>query len=284
MSLYSGVLYDKVKQTYNEYEATQPQLFKNAQAYIAQHDTATCASNFADATEAFNEQQYGTLGSFDYTHYAFTDSTTWWKESNTNGATCVNITSMTSFGSTNSDYSTFSESASASYFGFSGGQYYDHNHSSLDIHMDQTRLEVSFCYQRVDIYRRWLNGDIISGTKWYLPDEDANFFSTGKKETANANKRWPWTPNSFIVAKDIKVCNQFSSSDQNKIHDSTAAGAEFSLNVGFFSAKSKVDATNGHDGFTTKAKFDGSCFTNFGTQIIAWMGSVNPSSPPQKAP
>merc|ERR1711939_489160 len=164
---------------------------------------------------------------------------------------------------------------SASYYGFSAGGYYDKKHNSSVQNIDTTHLSVSFCYQRVAIYRRWLNGDLLATKNWYVPSRRRGFYSSGKKDRGNMNNTWPWTPDSFIVAKQINICNQWSSNDKAHIIDSLAHGAHAGFNCGFFSASAKYDAANGHDGVTNQATFDGTCIKVPGAQVIAWMGSIN---------
>jgi hypothetical protein len=274
----SGALYAKVKLAYQKWQATQPQLYLNAIGYLAQQYTATCEANFLEARTAFTEQQYATLGPNTFTHYAFTDSTTWFKSEDPS-ATCVTITQNSTFGTTDQDFSSFSESSSGGGFGFSFSQYYNHEHSSDVRHFDDTHVSISFCYRRVDIVRRWLNYNLIGG-KWFIPDRKRGEFSNALRDRSNMNGTFPWTPQSFIVAKKVKICNSWSDDDKSYIHDQLSHGAHAGFSCGFFSVSGGYDSKTEGAHWKQSSHFDGTCITIDGSQIIAWMGTVNPLWPP----
>jgi len=276
----SGDLYAKVKLAYQKYLATQPQLYLNAVAYLAQQYTATCESNFFNANEAFTAQKYATLAPGVFTHYAFTDSTSWYKAED-KSATCVKIHRNSTFGTADSDFHSFSEQTSGGGWGFSFSQYYDHSHTNDQRHFDSTDLEVDFCYRRVDIFRRWLDGYLLGG-KWYIPDPATSqgAYSNGRRDPSNMNNTWPWTPQSFIVAKKIKICNSWSNADASFISDKLSHGASAGFNCGIFSLSGSYASNTTSANWKQSSTFDGTCITVNGSQIIAWMGTINPVWPP----
>lgn len=145
-------------------------------------------------------------------------------------------------------------------------------------HMDASEFELSAEIATVRIQRSWLDGTIFLMKKWFMSGFDVGSISSGKLQGLNG--MMPLLPQTFVVARNIKISSSFTTEDKSHIEKAisgttTVGWGPFKIS-GHYSHKSSQDTFN--------STFDGGTLTVPGMQIIGWVSAIVPFSPPQGAP
>jgi len=270
-------LYDTARIQWQKWQATQPSVAANCRAFLGQKDSDSVANIFSSAQFDFKNANIGsTLAPGLLFPLAYPSSNDWWNATNFDTCTRYSRTIDHKFHSTHSDFSTYDVSASGGWGGlFSFGTHETGNDKHGNNATNTEHLNVTFCTERVDILRPWYDPTLFTYQGWSIEQIGKGQYSTGKKETANMKSDFPWTPTTFVVAKGIEICNEWSGEESSMLHHYARQENHAGLNFGLFSISAKSDTSQGTDNYQSSYDFDGSCVRVKGAQIIAWWGEIN---------
>jgi hypothetical protein len=168
--------------------------------------------------------------------------------------------------------------ASGSYglFHASGGV--EGNYKTSNHHMDAQNLTLEAELIAVTIMRPWFNPLLFGMNSWWVTGYDAKGLSNG--DAKNPQGEVPLIPVGFVVARNVKVTADFSEEDKKFVSNSISTKA--SGGWGPFSVSGKYSYSNSSSEF--QSKFDGGSLVFPGLQLIAWIATVTPASPPLAVP
>ena len=164
-------------------------------------------------------------------------------------------------------------SGSFGLFHASGGVEGEHVRSSS--HMDAENLELEAELIAVSIRRPWFDPQLLGMKGWWVTGYDAGGLSNG--DVKNPTGAMPLIPVGFVLAKNVTITADFSSEDKKFISNSISTKA--SGGWGPFSFSGKYSHSDSKDDLETK--FDGGSLVFPGLQLIAWISTVTPPSPPR---
>jgi hypothetical protein len=182
-----------------------------------------------------------------------------------------------------SAYLNKTESSQAHSYGLEGSGSYGLFHASVEVggeyeekhsHMDAENFTLEAELIAVNIMRPWFNPLLFGLSGWWVDGKKRNELSNGTP--ANPSGQIPLIPTGFVLAKNVKVTADFSQEDKNSMSSklSTAVSGgwgPFTIKAKYGHSISKSDA---------QAKFDGGSLIFPGLQLIAWISTVTPASPP----
>lgn len=150
--------------------------------------------------------------------------------------------------------------------------------SNTQHHMKSEKVSISCKIAKVAIMRPWFDETLFRSDNWWTnmaKPEDNHYISNGNLDSTNADKVLPMYPVAFIVARDIEITANFTSTDQEMISQAVSAGG--SVSYGPFSVGGNYKYGNDTDHLDTKVT-DGKLKVP-GMQIIGWVSRVMPASP-----
>lgn len=151
---------------------------------------------------------------------------------------------------------------------------YQESHS----HMEAENFTLEAELIAVNIMRPWFNPLLFGMNDWYVNGYDRGAISNG--DPANLAGKVPLIPTGFVLAKNVKLVADFSS--EEKKHVESQLSTSVSGGWGPFTLKAKYGHSISND--EAQAKFDGGSLIFPGLQLIAWISTVTPASPPRNAP
>jgi hypothetical protein len=154
----------------------------------------------------------------------------------------------------------------------SGGVEGEHSNSQSAIKAENLTLEAELIL--VSIMRPWYNPLILSMKDWWVTGFKKNGISDG-----NLNGQLALVPTAFVVAKDVTITADFSEEDKKVVKNMVNTKAEGGW--GPFSVSGKYGHKSSQEDFSSK--FDGSSLKLPGFQVVAWINSITPPSPPSDA-
>ncbi len=180
--------------------------------------------------------------------------------------------------SEHSDFSKTGVDVKASWGLWSVGGGFDKEDSHKSTSKDTTDLTVSFKYARVDIVRPWLNMLLFAVDGWDITGQKIGGLSNGGPKSQLAGSI-PLLPTSFIAARNVKISAKWSHEDSSLIESKLSAKASFGW--GPFAVSGSH--SQGQSDAKFNSNFDGTTITNDGLQILGWVSSIVPKSPPVQA-
>ena len=171
-------------------------------------------------------------------------------------------------------------------------------------------LKITLQYGIVDIIRPWLLGDLFYMKNWYIPGEKQNMISDGTLggQVLNQDALMPMIPMQFLVIRNVKITASDWGEDGHTMKslfgdgggawDSSSSGFNASASYGFgpFSVKASVSHDQAKEGVnrygnsssTDRQDFEGHMNGDTleikGAQIVAWLSTIVPASPPLDGP
>lgn len=180
---------------------------------------------------------------------------------------------MNKSSSTQADGYAVEASGSYGLFHASGGVEGEHKRSSA--HMDAENLTLEAELIAVSIVRPWFNPLLLGMNGWWIRGYEKNGLSNGNLTAPTGVV--PLIPTGFVLAKNVKINADFSSEDKKFISNSIATKA--SAGWGPFSFSGKYSHSDSKEDFASK--FDGGSLVFPGLQLIGWISTVAPASPPR---
>lgn len=114
---------------------------------------------------------------------------------------------------------------------------------------------------------------------WWLKGASINGISNGQLK-GNESSMLPLIPTAIVVASDVTIKADFSAQDQSHIEKAVSGSAR--VGWGPFSVGGSYSHSESHDQLT--ATYDGGTLRIPGIQILAWVSTITPASPPLAAP
>lgn len=145
-------------------------------------------------------------------------------------------------------------------------------------HMDAEDFTLEAELINVTIKRAWFNPLILKMRDWFMTGVKKGDISNAQVE--NLLGLMPLIPTGFIVAKNVKITANFSSEDKSFVAKSIST--EASGGWGPFSVSGSYSHSTSDSKFN--AQFDGGTLELPGLQLIGWINSIMPVSPPDNAP
>ena len=145
-------------------------------------------------------------------------------------------------------------------------------------HMDAQNFTLEAELITVSIMRPWFNPLLFTMNQWFVEGYEKNQISNA--DAANLKGIMPLVPVGLVIARDVKISADFSEEDKKTI--SSQLDTEASFGWGPFGIKGGYSRETSSS--EMKTKFDGATLQLPGLQVIAWISSITPASPPQSAP
>jgi len=170
------------------------------------------------------------------------------------------------------DASSFSAGANASWGLWNAGGSYAQSNEHDHQHMDSNDFSLTAELIEVRIMRPWFNPMLFSLQGWWEKGQP--------KGSLSSPTAMPMYPTSFVVARNVALSANFSSSDKDHIAQTIKSSA--SAGWGPFSVSGSYSHSSSKDTFTST--FDGGTLKMPGLQVIAWLNATTPVCPPMASP
>jgi hypothetical protein len=278
----TGVTYaDAVNSALADLRAAQDTKVQSMIATLAQSSNNQVGQLFSTARDQFQNIRYqSALNPGKTFHPASASPGNWFAPNAAANWTSITINSGSLQTSAHSDFTSYSTGGGAGWGLWSVGGSYSHQDSHESMSQDTNNLKVSFKYARVDIVRPWLNFLLFNVGGWNLGKAfGPGGLSNGKKAQA-PNSPFPLLPTSFIAVRDVQISANWGHEDSSLITSKTSSSASFGW--GPFSVSGSYSSGSSDKKFNSQ--FDGVTISNPGLQIVGWVNTVVPDSPPLGAP
>jgi hypothetical protein len=195
-----------------------------------------------------------------------------------------------------------SHSETASAWGSHGDQ------STHEQHQDtSTNASIEFEWFLASIERPWFLGDLFHMNGWYLVGQKKGAISDGTidGQVGQAeDKLLPMIPKAFVIIRNVKItadgwgsaADQFTTAMQNAQNDTSSSSTSYGGSAGFFGIGGSVHHSDSESegAFSTVSEArQGFSFTGnaqhgtlelLGSQIVGWIGQIQPTAPRVDAP
>ena len=183
-----------------------------------------------------------------------------------------------------SSYLNKTESSSATSYSAKAGGSWGLWHASAEVsgehkeskaHMDAENLTLEAELINITIKRPWFNPLLFSMNQWWVSGVNKDGISNAIVKDLQG--LMPLVPTGFVVARNVKITADFSEEDKKFVENSIQTKASggwgpFSVSGSYSHSSSKAEF---------HSKFDGGTLELPGLQLIAWISSITPKSPPE---
>jgi len=174
-----------------------------------------------------------------------------------------------------SDFTSYGGSVGARWGLWSGSGGFSRQEGHQSMSEETSDVEVAFKFARVEIERPWLNFLVFGAKGWKTTAYPKGKLSTGTKDQGGAV--FPLLPTAFVVARDMTISASWGEKDAQLIEKSLQTRAE--VGWGPFRISGSYNTASSDRKYA--ASFDGTTITSPGLQIIGWINTVVPASPPE---
>ncbi len=220
----------------------------------------------------------------------------WWNEqsSSTSGSGGVNV------GFASASVSASHADASNAFANHSGNfQWNNHQEKA-------SSATVSFEYFVATIDRPWLLGDLFNIEGWYLVGQPKNSISDGKilTQIGDHKKLLPMIPKAFVIMRNVTITaddwgdagSSFDTAQANASGSGQSSSNSVAVSASylFYSASMQHNdqqasgafgqTASSNSGFSFTRDGNGGTLKLMGSQIIGWIGEIQPPSPSVDAP
>lgn len=278
-SLLGPPLQDAVAAAYDDLQNAQATKVQDSISALAQSSNNQVGRMFKDAAAQFTAMRRASLvdpnsrylPSYPFpANWTSADAAADWSD--------MTLTSKSLKTSESSDFESYGASASASWGLWSGSGGFEKKEGHQSMSKETSNLTAEFKYARVTIVRPWLNFGLFGVDGW----KTQTYPTVGKLSNGTKNQPvslFPLLPTSFVAIRDLKISADWGKEDMEAIQSSLSTKASFGW--GPFSVSGSYDKTSSSKKFASE--FDGTTISNSGLQIIGWVCSVVPNSPPKEA-
>ena len=210
-------------------------------------------------------------------------------------------------GSVGIHFGPFGGSADASHTQASNASASNAQQAGWSSHTDtSSSATISFEYFVANIYRPWLLGDLFHIDGWYWRHHRKNDISDGTiaGQIGKPDKTLPMLPMAFVIMRNVSIKTNdwgdagtdFTKAQQLADSSGKSSSSSFGGSVGFLgiSGSANVSKQNAGGafrstqtnttGFTFQQDGRGGTLTLNGSQIVGWIGQIQPASPQQDDP
>jgi hypothetical protein len=145
--------------------------------------------------------------------------------------------------------------------------------------MEASEFELSAELIIVRIRRPWLNSMLFSMTDWSAKGISQHGVSNGKLK-GNESTLLPLIPTAFIVAKDVTIKANFTAQDTSRFTSESSSSESNGWGWGPFSGGGRYFKSRAQDD-TFKSSYSNGVLKLPGLQLIAWVSTITPASPPK---
>jgi len=151
------------------------------------------------------------------------------------------------------------------------------------------------------IERPWLLGDLLNMDGWYLVTQKKNSVSDGTivTQVGDQSKILPMIPKAFLVMRNVSITaddwgeagNAFDTAQQNASGSGESSSNSYGASVSYFCANASFQQSDqqasgafdsnasSNSGWQFSRNGNGGTLKLMGSQIIGWVGEIQPASP-----
>jgi len=277
-SLLGPTYQSAVQSALNDLQNAQQTKVEDALATLAQSSNNQVGQVFKQARDQFTAmKRAGLVDPTSNWWPTYASPGNWFAPNAAQEWTNVTINSGSLHTSEHSDFSSTTAGARASWGLWHGGGDFSKQDEHQSMSKDTESLSVSFKFARVSIDRPWMNFELFSLNGWSLGGYDPGGLSNGSREQT-LKAPFPLLSTSFIAVRDLQISADWGHEDSSYVSSSLKTSA--SVGWGPFA----VSGSYAHSSTDKKfnSSFDGRTISNDGLQIIGWVNTITPFSPPAK--
>jgi hypothetical protein len=147
--------------------------------------------------------------------------------------------------------------------------------------MQTNEFELSAELITVLIRRPWLNTGLFAMSDWWAKGYPRGRISTGTLK-GNGNSVLPLIPTAFIVAKDVSIKANFTSQDTSHFTSDSTSRERTGWGWGPFTGAGRYNRSRSEKD-TFQSSYSNGVLKMPGLQLIAWVSTITPASPPNDA-
>ena len=272
-------LQNTIEQAWNKWVREGKQNVERAQDALRTTINDAIAAAIRQAQDAMKDSLTGQEGLASTSWYPSYAMPTNWFDASCRGS---KLTLSSSFlaTSTSDEASQYSSSSTGLFWTSSSSE--EKKTDTKFTSMQSSEFELTAELITVRIRRPWLNAVLFNMTDWWSKGIPKGGISNGALKE-NANGVLPLIPTAFVIAKDVSIKSNFTSQDTSHfVSDSTSqqkrgwGWGPFSGGGRYSHARSEKD--------TFQSSFSNGTLKMPGLQVIAWISTITPPSPPMATP
>jgi hypothetical protein len=277
-SLLGPTFQSAVTSALNDLQNAQQTQIESALATLAQSSTNQAGQVFKQARDQFTAmQRAGVADPTSNWWPSYAQPANWFAPNAATSWTTITVDSTSLKTEEHSDYTKISSGAQASWGLWNVGGSFNKEDGHQNMSKDTSSLKVSFKFARISIDRPWLNFLLFSLGGWSMNNAfQPGGISNGSREQPN-NEAMPMLTTSFIAARDVQITADWGHEDSSLITSKLSTSA--SVGWGPFAISGSYGKETSDKSFAST--FDGKTITNNGLQIIGWVNTITPMSPPK---
>ncbi|WP_157882571.1 hypothetical protein [Streptomyces silvensis] len=279
-AILAPVLRAPVDLAYQDLQAASPGVVESALATLGQFQQSSLAGIFSRARQTYLQTRRGSLVDPNiFWHLCEAFPGNWFAESGATNFTALTLQSSRLRLNEESRFSRYGSGGGINLGLWRVGAAGSTERTQYSLQTETSNMTISFRFGRIEIRRRWLDASLMSLRGWSTAGRRPGDYSTGEVNDKNEGI-FSLLPSSFILARDIKISADWGSTDLQRATQSTSIRG--SVGFGPFSLSGSYQNSSSTRRFASS--FDGTTLTVPGAQIVAWLSSVVPYSPPTDGP
>lgn len=267
----------KVTTAWNDLQNAQATKVEDALATLGQSSDNQVGQLFLNARRQFDlmrkqsvidpGEQYSPSSAFPANWFAQNAAAEWTEVTVDSGSTHV---------SEHSDFTKYGAEAKASWGLWSGSGGFDRETGHEKMDKTTESLTAKFKFARITIVRPWLDMLVYKVGGWSTQAFAAGGLSDGTREASNKGA-FPLLTTSFIAVRDVEIAAKWGHEDSSLVTSKLSTKASFGW--GPFALSGNY--SSGSKDKTFNSEFDNRTIRNTGLQIIGWVCTLVPFSPPK---
>jgi hypothetical protein len=222
--------------------------------------------------------------------------------SNSYGHSFYRDTSSSDSASVSADFWLVEASANASHSETQHDDGNNHSSSSSSGHQDSSSTAtIEFEWFIASVERPWFLGDLFHIQGWYLAGAKKNVISDGTitGQIDKPDRILPMVPKGFLVVRNVKITadswgdmeSQFQAASDSASGHTDSSTTSYGGSIGYFCVDGSYQHSDSQDsgafsnqaaasnGFTYTKHDQGGTLELIGSQVLGWVGQIQPSSP-----
>ncbi|MEU6821052.1 hypothetical protein ABZ921_10510 [Streptomyces atriruber] len=279
-AILAPVLRAPVDLAYQDLQAASPGVVESALATLGQFQQSSLAGIFSRARQTYLQTRRGSLVDANiFWHLCEAFPGNWFAESGAANFTALTLTSNRLRINEESRFARYGAGGGINLGLWRVGAAGSTERTQYSLHTETSNMNISFRFGRIEIRRRWLDSSLTSLRGWSTAGRRPGDYSTGEISDKNEGI-FSLLPTAFIVARDIKISADWGTTDLQRATQATSIRS--SVGIGPFSLSGSYQNSSSTRRFASS--FDGTTLTVPGMQIVAWLSSLVPYSPPTDGP
>ena len=261
----------------NDLQNAQQTKVEDALAVLSQSSTNQVGQAFKQARDQFNMmKRAGVADPTSNWWPSYAQPANWFAANAAAAWTNITVDSKSLKTEEHSDFSKSTAGVQASWGLWSAGGSFSKEDEHTSMAKDTSSLKVSFKFARITIDRPWLNFLLFGLGGWSMGEAFApGSISNGTREQPSGDTM-PMLSTSFIAVRDVQITAEWGHEDSSMVKSQLSTSA--SVGWGPFAISGSY--ANGSSDKHFASTFDGKTITNNGLQIIGWVNTITPASPP----